>query len=117
MRTPPQLCKPAVRLRLLIISGRGVRSMKTWPARSTGALSVLLFLLLSASCRRTPDGRQVFLQSEAALDAVRSLCMHIENKGARDWADAEFACDQDIMRYVTVQGIPNAPSLKTERIQ
>jgi len=91
--------------------------MKTWLARSFDAPRVLLFLLLSAGCRHTPNGQQVFLQSEAALDAVRSFSMHIENRGEPYWADAEFACDQDIMRYVTVQGIANSPSLKTEHIQ
>jgi hypothetical protein len=81
-------------------------------------VSGVVFVLLFSCCRQSPDGKTVFLRSEAALDAVRSLRMHIEIRTALPMTtDAEFSCDQDETRYVTIQVLPQAPSLKKEYIQ
>lgn len=81
-------------------------------------LTLTVTLLTLAGCHRAPDGRQVLLQSEAALDAVRSLRLHVETFGVlARVTDAEFSCDQDLIRYVYVQQQVNAPSLKVEIVE
>jgi hypothetical protein len=88
------------------------------PATISIILSLFLLVSCLAGCHHGPDGRRVFLQSESALDVVRSFRMHVETYGALPRVtDAEFACDQDVIRYVTVQGMSNTPSLKVEKIQ
>jgi hypothetical protein len=85
---------------------------------ATIRLTLVVSLLTFAGCHRAPDGRNVFLQSETALDAVRSLRMHVETFGVlARVTDAEFACDQDVIRYVYVQQQVNAPSRKIEIVE
>jgi hypothetical protein len=84
---------------------------------------VFLFLLSFAGCHSAPSGgsaqdaRKLLLQSESALDAVHSFRMHVEWGDGLYVADSEFACDQDVVHYTTVQQMPKAPSLKVEAVQ
>jgi hypothetical protein len=80
---------------------------------------VQLLILLTTGlwltgCHRALDGRKIFLQSEVALDKVRSLRVHLDGIGGREATDAEFACDKDVSHWITLD---KPESQKVEYVQ
>ena len=66
-------------------------------------LPILLTLACWLSgCQGSPDGRKIFLQSEIALDKVRNFRMQLLGNSGRQVTDAEFACDQDLAHWTTL---------------
>ena len=82
---------------------------RAWPL-------VISLALLCFGCGRkpVPDGRKVFLQSEAELKGVRSFRAHmVTGEGGGMMTDAEYQCDKNIAHYLETKD--NPPS-KTEFI-
>ena len=73
------------------------------------ALAVVGVVFLTVGCKRAPDGRKVLLQSEVAVDNVRSFRAHIEilagrvSTSGKTTTDAEYDCDRFVSHYVVRQ--------------
>jgi hypothetical protein len=73
------------------------------------AVAVVGVAFLTAGCKHAPDGRKVLLQSEVAVDNVRSFRAHIEilagrvTMGGKTTTDAEYDCDRLVSHYVVLQ--------------
>lgn len=75
----------------------------------TMALAVVGVAFLTVGCKHARDGRRVLLQSEVAIDNVRSFRAHIEilagrvTLGGKTTTDAEYDCDRFVSHYVVQQ--------------
>lgn len=73
------------------------------------AIAVVGVAFLTVGCKHAPDGRKVLLQSEVAVDNVRSFRAHIEilagrvTMGGKTTTDAEYDCDRFVAHYVVWQ--------------